>query len=125
MKMYQDVNDKILALHGWQKVEKREWFEEQTYTDGNVVWRHRDMPNYSGDMRAAWELVTEMIAAGCFVVVQSGNGIDDNDNDNMFTCVVYNDILLTKSGDTAPLAICEAYMAWKRKVTDEDDFRNP
>lgn len=110
---FAETNDRVLALHGWRKIEKREHWERQLYVDNSGVFRSIDVPNYAKDMRAAWELVTEMIAAGCFVVVQSGNGIDDNDNDNMFTCVVYNDILLTKSGDTAPLAICGAYIAWK------------
>ena len=110
---FAEINDRILVLHGWRKIGKREYWERQCYVDNRGAFRSIDVPNYAKDIRAAWELVTEMIAAGCFVVVQSGNGIDDNDNDNMFTCVVYSDILLTKSGDTAPLAICGAYIAWK------------
>lgn len=111
-----EINDQILALHGWKKLpdaERERGWAIYENADGTETAAGYSLPDYTLCMESAWELVTEMIAAGCFVVVQSGNGIDDNDNDNMFTCVVYSDILLTKSGDEAPLAISEAYMAWK------------
>jgi len=107
----QEINDRILLLHGWRKVEKREWFEEQMYTDGNVVWRHRDMPNYSGDMRAAYELVLEMCSAKFSV------NINTNVDASGIFCVCSmgdeNLVYFVGVGETAPLAICKLYLAWK------------
>ena len=106
----QEINDRILLLHGWRKVEKRD--EEQMYTDGVVVWRHRDMPDYSGDMHAAYELVLEMCSAKFSV------NIDINADASGIFCVCSmvedeNLVHFVEDGETAPLAICKLYLAWK------------
>lgn len=84
-----------------------------------------EVPNWPADIAAAWELVEEMSSAGYFVEVKTP-WMPDKNNDYLVT--------VDKQGwadhnppppggnfyaPTAPLAICRAYLAWKRNGQNE------
>lgn len=99
----QELNERVWAAQGWRECDyckPKEWRwwrnEAQAYHDS-----HRTgPPEYSTEMAAAWELVDEI--SGRFRLVRQPAGtrwhIDLTNGQTVF-------------GDTAPEAICNAYLA--------------
>jgi hypothetical protein len=70
----------------------------------------KDIPNWPADIAAAWELVEEIIADGRQVLLYC-----DRYN---YVCKILEHrfggkMLFVSEADTAPLAICRAWLAWK------------
>jgi hypothetical protein len=97
----QELNKKVRALTG-----------ETTPCDVNG----NPCRDYAGDISEAWELVQEITRQDGYSVEVRDNGISFN-----AFCVIAEDggIIATASGDTAPRAICLAYIAWKERTNEK------
>lgn len=113
------LNERIAKAKGWVMVE---WWEDKgheppAYRRG---WRHphgsrrRVLPkNWSGSISDAWELVEEVSAgAGLCVTRLQYDGED-------WVCVLGSG--KARRADTAPEAICLAWLAIHEKPTDTPD----
>jgi hypothetical protein len=106
---FAEINDRILVLHGWRKIGKREHCERQCYTDGNIVSSEDKMLKYTSDMSATWSLVEEMLEAGFAVTI-----IADQDAEKALCSIdAEGRYRFLDEAETAQLAICGAYIAWK------------
>lgn len=76
-----------------------EWFD---------YWK---LPNWPADISAAWKLVEEMH--------EKGYGVNIYARDGVYSCEITSPDHMCKQlfyefADTAPLAICRAYLKWKQ-----------
>ena len=85
-----------------------EWYYlESEYEADRIV------PNWPADIAAAWELVEEMRAAGQLVIIKLWP-----EPAEFFSIEILwkrdKDGYVQTKGDTAPLAICRAWLMWKQ-----------
>ena len=106
-----EINAKIARLQGWTETpgEYCSWWQKHI---GFVVYCRDSAPDYTDSMQYAWELVDE-------ITRQDGFSVEVRDNGRSFNsvCTVTEDggIITVTSSDTAPRAICLAYIAWKER----------
>lgn len=76
----------------------------------NAVTQER-IPNWPNDISAAWGLVEEMPFISLIAIPHS-------EHPREFVCYAdhYDQDALPVYGDTAPLAICRAWLMWKQEV---------
>lgn len=107
-----EINAKIARLQGWTET-PGEYCSWQKHI-GFVVYCRDSAPDYTDSMQYAWELVDE-------ITRQDGFSVEVRDNGRSFNsvCTVTEDggIITVASSDTAPRAICLAYIAWKELKT--------
>jgi hypothetical protein len=109
------VNRAVARALGWQS-DGPEW----TKTDGRVTLRTRELPAYTTDMKAAWEIVEHITkSGGCPALVNDDNGhwalslegtqtvpFTGRDAETIQTAFW---IEKKRWADSAPLAICKAF----------------
>ena len=107
-----EINTKIARLQGWTEMPD-EFYSWQRPIGVGVQLRD-SAPDYTDSMQYAWELVDE-------ITRQRGFSVEVRDNGRSFNsvCVITEDggIITVASSDTAPSAICLAYIAWKGRET--------
>jgi hypothetical protein len=79
------------------------------------------LPDWTGDISAAWELVEEMRQAGYPVAIMAIP--EEYERHNMHEAKVYQKngakSLVYEYGTTPAAAICEAYISWQEAVRQE------
>ena len=70
-----------------------------------------DLPNWTEDMRAAWELVDEIRASGLDGHIQSPS---ENKSAEWGVCFQGKNLVIQETGPTTPLAICKAWLKWQK-----------
>ena len=108
-----EINAKIARLRGWEHLPPPAMPAWQRPTDHGVeeLW---NLPDYAGLVCKAWELVDEMVAGNCVVTIE---GAIITDGSIGFICGAGPDYFSrqTVNDETAPRAICLAYIAWKER----------
>ena len=107
-----EINTKIARLHGWHHFPPPAMPAWQRPTDHGMEEMF-DLTDWAGGpICKAWELVDE-------ITRQDGYSVEVRDNGRSFNsvCVITEDggIITVTSSDTAPRAICLAYIAWKER----------
>lgn len=94
-----------------QYSEKGAWFCSADYSDGDEpAWFPENFP---GNIKLAWLLVEEAKLSVLFPGGVYADGEYTNGD-----CYLAENGLVEARGETAPLAICRAYLAWKLGVTE-------
>lgn len=103
-----EINEQIVRLQGWIHMGWPAMPAWQRPT-GHGMEGLEIMPDYAGQICTAWQLVDEIMES-CFGVLIGTS------HEGTFCQILQEDQPeIIEYADTAPLAICEAYMAWKGK----------
>lgn len=105
-----EINEQIAYLQGWVRVAPPAIPEWQRPTVNGTECLCSGLPNWAGQICTAWQLVDEIVES-CYGVMMGVFG-----REGAFCEILQEGQPEIKEyADTAPLAICEAYMAWKGK----------
>ena len=104
-----EINAKIARLQGWSHFPPPAMPAWQRPTDHGMEEMF-DLTDWAGGpICKAWELVDEMVAGNCVVMVEDGPiGFVCSVGPHYFSRHIVTDA-------TAPRAICLAYIAWKER----------
>lgn len=99
----------------WKGLEySRPWENADGRPAAPLNWIFSDVPNYPGDIKAAWGLLGELKKDGARYVA-----VKEWDDGNADACANFPGQHVQAWARTAPLAICEAYLKakglWKEK----------
>jgi hypothetical protein len=104
-----EINEQIVRLQGWVKLPLPAVPNWQRPTKDGTKCLYGSLPDYAGQICTAWQLVDEIMES-CFGVLIGTS------HEGTFCQILQEDQPeIIEYADTAPLAICEAYMAWKGK----------
>lgn len=113
----EELRLKIAALKGWKHIE--------TTPSGKVIGTnpygvfYATVPNWPASIEAAWELWEEMRAAPGAVNIQ-GDYAEKGYVCYFRTYPTTAADTVAEWGETAPLAICAAWVAWKEITKNEN-----
>jgi len=106
-----EIRMKIAELKGWEFVPKTNIGQWGWKHNGKFIDYEIDAPNWPENIADAWELVEEWRANGeVDSIVYKTSDIPDF---KMVDTVHLRHSYIYSEADTAPLAICLAYIAWK------------
>lgn len=96
----------VARVKGWKRTDLFPGAWQSTF-NGFVI-ADEELTDWPADIRAAWELVEEMVSAGWDVTIDPGQRITVVSISARCGCNY------TGMGDTAPLVICRAYLMYKQ-----------
>ena len=103
----EELREEIARLRGWTDTDRPLVHWKTPPSHPRWAW----VPNWPSDIAAAWQLVEE-IEKECHAVSM------ERGSKKQWDCVILpeevQETWVVGEGDTAPLAICRAYVAWKR-----------
>ena len=109
MQTIAEINDEIAQIRGWRKMfgkmdSASQWpHKYYVYRDGRKT---TCLPNWTTDIAEAWELASEMPGVHVRHVYDTAYG-------DKWHCSYQ--LPEWFAGDTAPIAICRAWLAWNKR----------
>src|SRR5712671_2026097 len=105
-----EVATKIMRLRAyrrWPDDDYDSWYVVPTTAGTVPSWDEVEMPAYSTDVGAAWQIVEHMDSLGWKVQVRSDSQLESYEVDEPWVCVfAHRDGAPWAAANTAPLAIC-------------------
>jgi len=103
-----ELREEIARRHGWERLPFPAYPHWQRPTK-NGVETTLDIPDYPNDIAAAWSLLEEMAKSNAILklTIYRGKQFIVDIQDRHYVTLTWME------GETAPLAICRAWLMWK------------